>query len=102
MLINIISTIIFVALPIFILWNIIFNKPAVTKYLSKHFEISRITDSIMLDEVKIYCNGFIEYETDFFIEEEIIKYIEKYKLNYKVDTYFRNNKLVIRVSVLER
>lgn len=98
MLINII----FIALPIFILWNIIFNRPTVIKYLCKHFEISRITDSIMLNEVKICCNGFIEYETEFFIEEEIIKYIEKYKLNYKVDTYYRNDKLVIRVSVLER
>lgn len=97
MLINIIILVLFV----YGLCLVIANKPIVIKYLCKHYEISRIKDNIMLDEVKICSNGFIEYETEFFIEEEIIKYIEKHKLNYKVDTYFRNDKLVIRVSVLK-
>lgn len=97
MLINII----FIIWLIFSLWLIISNKPTVTKYLCKRYEVSRITNSIILDEVKICSNGFIEYETEFFIEEEIIKYIEKHKLNYKVDTYYRNDKLVIKVSVLK-
>lgn len=97
MLINIIILVLF----IYGLWLIISNKPIVIKYLCKHYEISRIKDNIMLDEVKICSNGFIEYETEFFIEKEIIKYIEKHKLNYKVDTYYRNDKLVIKVSVLK-